>query len=71
MMMTNNTAHARACCLDRWTCYAGGETLPRGEMSLPCGFEICGTVEGCPTRNRTERRAVDPEIDAVGWNCED
>ena len=51
-MTTDNTTHAAACCLDRWVCTANGTGKTRDQMPIPCGFEQCATVEGCPKAQR-------------------
>ena len=50
--MTDNTAAARCCCLNRWACAVNANGKTRDQMPTPCGFEMCGTVEGCPKAAR-------------------
>lgn len=69
-MTPDNTAHANACCLNRWTCTAQHNGATRDELAMPCGFELCATVEGCPKAWRlgdwpTQARETLPAPDPV------
>ena len=54
------------CCVKRPLCmmttHVNGRRLeqrvvekPRAEVGMPCGFELAGTVEGCPKRRGLEK----------------
>lgn len=66
--MTDSTAGAACCCLNRWVCRHGnGKT--RDQMSMPCGFEMARTVEGCPKALRMQGEIVTPQAHPEPQAC--
>lgn len=58
--MNDNTACLNACCLNRFACELGGK--PRNLEAMPCGFEMCASVEACPKARRMQGEVDPPRL---------